>query len=175
MTIITDVAGNKTNNLDDLYVGMIFKNREEFKQHMALYAIRNKFRFRNSRSSPGGMILRCFCMMCNWRVYAVIMKNTEMFEVRTLELQHSCTVDDRYEYQSQEPHTVIRGMMKARFAGRGGGKRPNDIRQAMEGDHDVHISYWKAWRSRNFFGVRKEFFWSILQSYASILEETGLL
>ncbi|CAN7030275.1 unnamed protein product, partial [Brassica rapa subsp. trilocularis] len=31
-----DVAGNKTNNLDDLYVGMIFKNREEFKQHMAL-------------------------------------------------------------------------------------------------------------------------------------------
>lgn len=38
--------------------------------------------------------------------------------------------------------------MKARFAGRGGGPRPNDIMQAMQGDHDVHISYWKAWRSR---------------------------
>lgn len=71
-----------------------------------------------------------------------------MFEVRTVELQHSCTVDDRSGYQSQATHTVIGGMMKARFAGNGGGPRPNDIRQAMEGDHDVHISYWKAWRSR---------------------------
>ncbi|XP_048596358.1 uncharacterized protein LOC106422330 [Brassica napus] len=39
-------------------------------------------------------------------------------------------------------------MMKGKFAGRGGGPRPNDIREAMQGDHDVHISYWKAWRSR---------------------------
>nr|VDC75622.1 unnamed protein product [Brassica rapa] len=45
-------------------------------------------------------------------------------------------------------HTVIGGMMKGKFIGRGGGPRPNDIRQAMQGDHDVHISYWKAWRSR---------------------------
>ncbi|CAN6868631.1 unnamed protein product [Brassica oleracea] len=45
-------------------------------------------------------------------------------------------------------HTVIGGMMKEKFAGRGGSPRPNDIRQAMQGDHDVHILYWKAWRSR---------------------------
>lgn len=38
--------------------------------------------------------------------------------------------------------------MKEKFAGRGGSPRPNDIRQAMQGDHDVHILYWKAWRSR---------------------------
>ncbi|CAN7056978.1 unnamed protein product, partial [Brassica rapa subsp. trilocularis] len=48
------------NNPDVVNVGMIFKCREDFKQHMAMYAIRNKFRFRNSRSAPGGMVLRCF-------------------------------------------------------------------------------------------------------------------
>ncbi|KAL0701784.1 hypothetical protein Bca4012_057906 [Brassica carinata] len=141
-------AGNRKHNPDDIYVGMIFKNREDFKQHMAMYAIRNKFRFRNSRSSPGGMILRCFSPTCTWHVYAILLKNSELFEVRTIELQHSCTVDERCGYQSQATHTVIGGMMKARFAGTGGGPRPNDIMQAMEGDHDVRISYGKAWRSR---------------------------
>lgn len=38
--------------------------------------------------------------------------------------------------------------MKAKFAGKGGVPRPNEIIQTMQGDHDVHISYWKAWRSR---------------------------
>ncbi|KAL0802869.1 hypothetical protein Bca101_058045 [Brassica carinata] len=143
-----DPNGNMIHNPDDLFVGMIFKNREDFKQHIAMYAIRNKCLFRNTRSSPSEMILRCFCTTCKWRVYAVILKNTKMFEVRTVYLQHSCTVDDRCGYQSQATHTVIGGMMKARFAGRRGGPRPNDIMQTMEGDHDVHISYWKAWRSR---------------------------
>ncbi|CAG7874561.1 unnamed protein product, partial [Brassica rapa] len=132
----------------DIYVGMIFDSREEFKQHMAMYAIRNKFRLRNARSSPGGMVLRCFSAACNWRVYAVMLKNTNLYEIRTATLNHSCAVDDRTGYQSQATHTVIGGMMKGKFIGRGGGPRPNDIRQAMQGDHDVHISYWKAWRSR---------------------------
>ena len=65
-----------------------------------------------------------------------------------MNLAHSCSVDDRVGYQSQATHTVIGGMMRAKFAGRGGGPRPNEIREAMQGDHDVHISYWKAWRSR---------------------------
>ncbi|XP_013589554.1 PREDICTED: uncharacterized protein LOC106297987 [Brassica oleracea var. oleracea] len=39
-------------------------------------------------------------------------------------------------------------MMKARFNGSGGGPKPGEIRQVMQGDHDVRISYWKAWRSR---------------------------
>lgn len=135
-------------NERDIYVGMIFNSREEFKQHMAMYAIRNKFRLRNSCSSPGGMVLRCFSAACNWRVYAVMLKNSQLYEIRTVKLNHSCTVDDRTGYQSQATHTVIGGMMKGKFIGRGGGPRPNDIRQAMQGDHDVHISYWKAWRSR---------------------------
>lgn len=39
-------------------------------------------------------------------------------------------------------------MIKARFAGAGSGPRPNEIMQLMLGDHNVRISYWKAWRSR---------------------------
>ncbi|CAN6873781.1 unnamed protein product [Brassica oleracea] len=120
----SDIVGYQgINNPDVVFVGMIFKCREDFKQHMAMYAIRNKFRFQNTCSAPGGM-------------------------VKTVNLAHSCSVDDRVGYQSQTTHTVIGGMMRAKFAGRGGDPRPNEIREAMQVDHDVHISYWKAWRSR---------------------------
>ncbi|KAL0877452.1 hypothetical protein Bca101_027157 [Brassica carinata] len=140
--------GLKQHNTDVVYIGMVFRSRDEFKQHLAIYAIRNKFRFRTTRSAPGGMVLRCFSRSCNWRVYAVNLKNTELFEVRKVYLHHSCSVDDRSGYQSQATHAVIGEMTKAKFSGRGGGPRPNEIIQAMRGDHDVHISYWKAWRSR---------------------------
>lgn len=115
---------------------------------MAIYAIRNKFRYRSTRSAPGYMVIRCFSQMCSWRVYAAVLKNTLLYEVKTVNLTHSCSVDDRAGYQAQATHTAIGGIMRAKFAGRGGGPRPNEIRKAMQGDHDVHISYWKAWRLR---------------------------
>lgn len=140
-------AGLQQHNTD-VYVGMVFKNRNEFKKHMTIFFIRNKFRFQTTRSAPGRMVLRCFCQNCKWRVYAVILKNTELYEVRKVDLHHSCSVDGRAGYQSQATHAVIGGMMKSKFAGRGGGPKPTEIMQAMRGEHDVPISYGKAWRSR---------------------------
>lgn len=141
-------VGDISNKANDLYIGMVFKNRTDFKQHMALHAINNKFRFRTSKSAPGGMVLNCISTTCKWRVYAVRLKNSDIFEIRTVELVHTCSVDDRSGYQRQATHAVIGEMMRARYAGPGGGPRPNEIIQVMRGDHDVHISYWKAWRAR---------------------------
>lgn len=45
-------------------------------------------------------------------------------------------------------------MRATKFAGNGNGPRPNEIRQVMLGDHNVRISYWKAWRSRE---IAKEY------------------
>lgn len=39
-------------------------------------------------------------------------------------------------------------MLKTRFTGSGCGPRPNEIIQVMQGDHNIRISYWKVWRSR---------------------------
>ncbi|XP_056843135.1 uncharacterized protein LOC130495689 [Raphanus sativus] len=115
---------------------------------MALYAISKKFRFRNIRSAPNGMVLRRFSPSCHWRVYATKLKDSDIYEIRKLDSEHTCSVDDRSGYQSLATHHVVGEMMKARFNGTGGGPRPGEIRQVMQGDHDVRISYWKAWRSR---------------------------
>ncbi|KAG5405072.1 hypothetical protein IGI04_011191 [Brassica rapa subsp. trilocularis] len=90
-------SGNETNKSEELYVGKVFRNRADFKQQMASYALRCKFRFKNSRSSPDGMVLQCISLTCNWRVYAVKLKNVEKYEVRKLNLDHTCSVDERAE------------------------------------------------------------------------------
>ncbi|WZY99074.1 hypothetical protein YC2023_071403 [Brassica napus] len=82
---------------------------------MALYAIRKKFRFRNIRSAPNGMVLRCFSSNCQWRVYATKLKDSDVYEIRKLDPIHTCSVDDRSGYQSQVTHHVVGEMMKARF------------------------------------------------------------
>ena len=115
---------------------------------MALYAISKKFRFLNIRSAPNGMVLRCFSSNCQWRVYATKLKDSDVYEIRKLNPIHTCSVDDKSGYQSQVTHHVVGEMMKARFNGSGGGPKPGEIRQVMQGDHDFRISYWKAWRSR---------------------------
>ncbi|XP_056847461.1 uncharacterized protein LOC108831235 [Raphanus sativus] len=94
------------------------------------------------------MVLRCFSSNCQWRVYATKLKDSDVYEIRKLDSIHTCSVDDRSGYQSQVTHQVVGEIMKARFNGCGGGPKPGEIRKVMQGDHDVRISYWKAWRSR---------------------------
>ncbi|KAL0655909.1 hypothetical protein Bca4012_076493 [Brassica carinata] len=126
-------SGVTTNQHNELYVGMVFTNRNEFKLHMALYAINKKFRFRNIRSAPNGMVLRCFSSNCQWRVYATKLKDSDVYEIRKLDPIHTCSVDDRSGYQSQVTHHVVGEIMKAHFNGSGGGPKPGEIRQVMQG------------------------------------------
>lgn len=91
----TKCVGHQTLTSDALYEGKVFKNRADFKQQMALYAINNKFRYTNARSTPEGMVLRCISTTCKWRIYAVKMKNVDRYEIRKVFLEHSCSVDDR--------------------------------------------------------------------------------
>lgn len=88
-------VGNQTIGYDHLYQGRVFSSRDDFKHHMALYALRNKFRFRHTRSSPNRMVLCCVSLKCMWRVHAIKLKNVENFEIRRVQLQHICSIDER--------------------------------------------------------------------------------
>lgn len=39
-------------------------------------------------------------------------------------------------------------MMRGRYVTGTSGRRPNEIRDMMRIDHDIRITYWKAWFSR---------------------------
>lgn len=88
-------VGNQTNRFDDVYEGKVFKNREDFKHHMVLYALQHKFSFRKARSSPDRMVLSFISQSCTWRVCAIQMKNVDKYEIRRVQTQHTYSIDER--------------------------------------------------------------------------------
>lgn len=137
------------NSNEELAVGMLFRSREAFRQHMAVYAISRKFRFRCAKSEPRLMSLECCSPSCPWRVYAVRLKDAEVFEIRKVVPEHLCSIDERGGYETQATAAVIGELMKNKFGAPGSGLKPREIRHMMRGDLNVNISYWKAWRSRD--------------------------
>ncbi|KAL0655426.1 hypothetical protein Bca4012_076010 [Brassica carinata] len=148
LRLTIDCGGYVGSGDKDLFVGKTFETRNTFKQHMSLYDIKNKFVDRSAKSAPSVMVLECIGQTCTWRVYAVLVKGSSMYEVRKIGGEHSCSIDERSGYQRQATSSVIGEMLRQQFSGTGVGPRPREIRQVMRGDHAVNISYWKAWRSR---------------------------
>lgn len=114
-----NVAGEIDAYGPDLQVGMMFRNRDAFKQHIAMYAIANKFCFRSKKSDPSTMILQCISPSCPWRVYAIRLKDSAVFEVRKVVIAHTCSIDERGGYQAQATAAVIGELMKTKYAGNG--------------------------------------------------------
>ena len=112
--------GEYGNNVTE---GMMFRNREAFKQHMAIYAISMKFQYRSRKSEPGLMVLECCGLNCPWRVYAVKLKDADVFEVRKVVSEHTCSIDERGGYQTQATSSVIGELMRNKFGSAGGGPR----------------------------------------------------
>ncbi|KAL0733718.1 hypothetical protein Bca4012_009928 [Brassica carinata] len=137
------------NNDKEVTVGMLFRSREAFRQHMAFYAISRKFRFSCKKSEPGLMSLECCSPTCPWRVYAVRLKDAEVFEIRKVVPEHLYSIDERGGYETQATAAVIGELLKNKFGASGSGTKPREIRHMMRGDLNVNISCWKAWRSRD--------------------------
>lgn len=136
---------------DHLFVGQIFADRDAFNLHMTLYVIANKFRFMIKKSEPEKMLLICSGLNCAWRVYAAKIGGSPCFEIRTLESGHTCSVNERWAFRNHATSNVVGGMVRHRYGSGGrGGSKPWALRDIMMNDHSVHITYWKAWKSREF-------------------------
>lgn len=136
-------GGNK-----HLFVGQVFVDRAAFKTHMSLYALAKKFRFLCRRSEPGKMILQCKSTECSWRVYAAKLPGCPRFQIKRLNEEHTCNVDDRGDFKRHATSNLIEEMVRSKYAGVGSGPRPGTLREFMRTDHQVPITYWKAWKSR---------------------------
>ncbi|CAE5957890.1 unnamed protein product [Arabidopsis arenosa] len=133
---------------DELFVGRVFKNRDDCKVKIAVHAINRRFSYRNDRTTNDVVIVRCVSDACPWRVYCVRLEDTEYFELRTAMLEHNCPVEVRSQYQRQATTSVISQIMKAKYAGAALGPNPIGIQRALMDEYSVNVSYWKAWRAR---------------------------
>ncbi|CAN7062787.1 unnamed protein product [Brassica oleracea var. botrytis] len=103
------------------------------------------------------MVLECCGDDCPWRVYAVKLKEADVFEIRKVVPDHLCTVDERGGYQTQATSSVIGELMRSKFGGSCGGPKPREIRQMMRGDHDYLVAKAaRAFRLQEFYSIFNE-------------------
>lgn len=44
---------------------------------------------------PDEMVLICISTSCKWKIYVIKIKNIEKYQIRRVNLEHSCSVDER--------------------------------------------------------------------------------
>ncbi|WZZ53048.1 hypothetical protein YC2023_053155 [Brassica napus] len=125
-----------------LYVGQVFMDRSAFKTHMSLYALAKKFRFLCRRSEPGKMVLECKGVECPWRVSAAKLPGCPRFQIKRLNEEHTCTVDERRDFTRHATSNLIGEMVRSKYDGVGSGPKPGSLREFMRTDHQVPITYW---------------------------------
>ncbi|XP_010497024.1 PREDICTED: uncharacterized protein LOC104774054 [Camelina sativa] len=144
---------------------------------MAIHAIRRKFHFVTSKSSTMKVLAVCVSHTCPCRVFAHKMDDSDRLEIRSITLQHTCSVDARGDFHKQATTTVIGSLMKTRYAGVGRGPWPNERRHILCQEFSLNVSYWKAWRAReivmdNAMGSAIGSF-ALVQPYIKLLLQTN--
>ncbi|KAH0871630.1 hypothetical protein HID58_078652 [Brassica napus] len=95
-----------------LFVRQVFMDRTAFKTHMSLYALAKKFPFVCRRSEPGKMVLACKGTNCKWRVYASKLAGCPTFQIKRVDEEHNCTVDERGDFKRHATSNLIGEMVR---------------------------------------------------------------
>ncbi|XP_010424043.1 PREDICTED: uncharacterized protein LOC104709074 [Camelina sativa] len=133
---------------DVMYVGRTFKTKDEFKIAMYIHAINQVFRFRFVRYNKCYLVAQCVDKLCDWRVYAHQIGDTEEYEVRKVKLEHVCDVETRGQFTKHATSKVTSALLRLKYVNVLAGPRARDLPEVMLGEHNVTTSYWKYWKAR---------------------------
>jgi len=128
---------------DNIFIGRLFKNKEDCATKLAIHAIRRKFHFIYAKSYPNILLAACVSHTCPWRIYATKMEDSERFEIKCATQQHTCSVDARGDFHKQASTAVIGKLMRTKYLGVGRGSRPNELRKMLRDEFSVNVSYRK--------------------------------
>ncbi|CAE6157678.1 unnamed protein product [Arabidopsis arenosa] len=124
---------------DDIYIGRIFKTKEDCATKLAIHAIRRKFHFIYAKSGPNVVAAVCVSHTCPWRVYATKLADSDRFEVRSTTPNHTCSVDARGDFHKQASTAVIGKLMRTKYIGVGRGPRANELRRMLRQEFSLNV------------------------------------
>ncbi|XP_048629369.1 uncharacterized protein LOC125600829 [Brassica napus] len=79
---------------------------------------------------------------CPWRVSAAKLPGCPRFQIKRLNEEHTCTVDERRDFTRHATSNLIGEMVRSKYDGVGSGPKPGSLREFMRTDHQVPITYW---------------------------------
>ncbi|CAD5324581.1 unnamed protein product [Arabidopsis thaliana] len=131
-----------------IYQGKVYASKEDCQIGLAIYAIKNQFHFKQTRTKWNYFVLSCSDEKCDWRILATLMNGTCYYEIKKAQLQHTCSVETRRQYVKKATSKVIASVFKAKYSEASAGPVPMDLQQLVLEDLRVSASYKKCWRTR---------------------------
>lgn len=116
---------------DEIFLGRMFKDKDDCTTKLAIHAIRRKFHFITPKSTDKVVAAVCVSHTCPWRVYTIKLDDSDKFEVRTAILQHTCSIDARGDFHKMASTAVIGKLMRTKYVGVERGPRPNELRKIL--------------------------------------------
>ncbi|XP_023633732.1 uncharacterized protein LOC111829269 [Capsella rubella] len=155
-------AGKVEHEGDDISVGDVFRNKLDCLDRLALYALNRRFQFHHDRTSKKLTTLTCIADSCPWRVYIVNLEDSDAYQIKSANLRHTCSDEDRSAYRIQATTKFIRSLKKSKFA------QASHFQKLLLENHNAMVTYWKAWESREpdgSFALLPSYLYRLCQSY----------
>ncbi|XP_010474008.1 PREDICTED: uncharacterized protein LOC104753452 [Camelina sativa] len=161
----------------ELCKGKLFANKEDCQIALAIYAIKNKFHFKQTTTKKDSFVVSCTGESCEWRVLASEMKESGYYEIRKADLEHTCPIETRRNYLKKLTSRVIAAVFKSKYSDPSKGPGPLDLQQMVLENLRVGASYSKCWRAKGkaldgMFGSDDESF-EDLPAYLHVLKEAN--
>ncbi|KAH9704759.1 SWIM-type domain-containing protein [Citrus sinensis] len=135
---------------DDISVGKLFAEKNEFILQLRKVAFRDKFDFKIARSTTTRFEAHCCSESCKWRIRATRCLNEQNIPwvVKRIDNVHTChnevLVDGRHQVRSQ----VVGHIIAEKYIQDKRIYTPNDIRADMQQEYGVQLTYQQAYRAR---------------------------
>ncbi|XP_009775200.1 uncharacterized protein [Nicotiana sylvestris] len=126
----------------------VYKDKETVVSVMKNLAVRERFQFKVKRSSATRYHLMCVDDNGAWSFKSSAVYKANIFKVRSYNNNHTCGYDERYLTQRQATSGVIASIIKDKYVNPKKVYTTNDIIEDIQKQHEVEVSYMKAWRAK---------------------------
>ncbi|KAK3212353.1 hypothetical protein Dsin_017059 [Dipteronia sinensis] len=159
-----------------LEVRELFPSKKQLQSQVGSYALANRFQIRVFKSDTTRYQVLCIVEDCNWRLRATKVHNSDYFQIRKFDNQHTCSTEARFPHQRQVSARVIGEHIQDKFCDHCLYK-PKEIIHDMQREFGISCNYHKGYRARHIAleevqGSPVESY-SILPSYLYMLEQAN--
>ncbi|KAL5574343.1 hypothetical protein UlMin_023940 [Ulmus minor] len=145
-----DLNAASVDNSEDIEVKQLYTSKKELKKKLGMIAIKKNFEFKMKKSNKSLFVAECLDDNCKWRVRASKWRDSTSFIIRKLVKDHTCSVETRDHRQAS--FWVIAQHLRSKYEGMDQAfeLKPKDIIIDIQKEFGVTLSYWKAWKAREY-------------------------
>ncbi|CAN7110798.1 unnamed protein product, partial [Brassica rapa subsp. narinosa] len=130
------------------FVGKLYATKQDCQIGLAIYAIKERFYFRQTRTTRHSFVLGCHDTKCDWRILAKELTNCGYYTIKKAQLDHTCTIETRNLYRKKATSKVLAHIYRSRYTEPINGPKSLQLQQMILEDLRIDASNMKCHRTK---------------------------